>query len=183
MVNGFLRENVDVVINMILILWEAFACMTRILVVSDSHGTTEYMTKAIRDVMPDMMIHLGDGWQDAVKIRYQFPDLYIEQVPGNCDYIDDALTKVLDVEGKKLLICHGHEYSVKMGYGRLLQEGIERKVDAILCGHTHIVLQDIYKGMVVLNPGSIGDTKVTTRPTYGILEVTSKKINMEAWCI
>ena len=157
--------------------------MTKILVVSDSHGTTEHMTQAVRDSMPDMMIHLGDGWHDAVKMRYQFPDLYVVQVPGNCDYVDDDLEKIIDIDGKRMLMCHGHQFSVKMGYGRILQEGLEKKADILLCGHTHIVCQDYYRGMAVLNPGTIGDVREPGRPTYGIIEINKGKINIEAWCL
>ena len=157
--------------------------MSRILVVSDSHGVIEYMAQAVRDTMPEMVIHLGDCWPDGEKLRRLFPDLLIEQVPGNCDCRDEVHERLLIVEGKKIFICHGHDYCVKMSYTRFLQAALAKGADVALCGHTHRVCQDYYNGMAVLNPGTIGAQKLPNRPTYGIVEINGDKINTEIWCL
>lgn len=155
--------------------------MTRILVVSDSHGVIENMVQAVRDTMPDMIIHLGDYWQDAMRLRVLFPDILLEQVDGNCGSRGEVREKLLTIEGKRVFLCHGHDYSVKMGYTRLLQAAEKMKADVVLCGHTHRVCCDYYNQMAVLNPGSIGEHMPPSRPTYGILEIKNGKVNIEAW--
>ena len=40
----------------------------------------------------------------------------MEQVPGNCDGRQEVQERILLIEGKKILICHGHTFNVKAGY-------------------------------------------------------------------
>lgn len=155
--------------------------MTRILVVSDSHGVIENMVQAVGDTMPDMVIHLGDCWQDGEQLKLLFPDLLIEQVDGNYKSRGEIREKLLVVEGKRIFICHGHDYSVKMGYSRLLQAAGQKGADVVLCGHTHRVCQDYYNNMAVLNPGSVGEHKLPGRPSYGLVEIHKGNVNMELW--
>ena len=46
--------------------------MKKILVLSDSHGNVDNMVKAVERTHPDMMIHLGDCWADAQKLKVKF---------------------------------------------------------------------------------------------------------------
>lgn len=155
--------------------------MTRILVVSDSHGVIDNMVKAVDNTMPDIIIHLGDCWQDGIKLRLLFPDILIEQVDGNCGSRGEVRERILLIEDKRIFICHGHDYSVKMGYSRLLQAAKQRNADVVLCGHTHRICQDYYDNMAVLNPGSIGEHKMPGRPSYGIVNINKGKIDTELW--
>ena len=59
--------------------------MKRILVLSDSHGNVNNMIYAVKETDPDMIIHLGDCWTDAARLKTKFPHIPMEQVPGNCD--------------------------------------------------------------------------------------------------
>ena len=59
--------------------------MKRVLVLSDSHGNVNNMVHAVKETDPDMIIHLGDCWTDAVRLKKKFPEIPMEQVPGNCD--------------------------------------------------------------------------------------------------
>ena len=104
--------------------------MKRILVLSDSHGNVNNMVTAVSRLHPDMIIHLGDCWADAEQLHRKFPMTIMEQVPGNCDCRQDILERILLIEGKKILICHGHTFNVKAGYLNLEYAAEERKVDA-----------------------------------------------------
>ena len=86
--------------------------MKRILVLSDSHGNVNNMVTAVSRLHPDMIIHLGDCWADAEQLHRKFPMTIMEQVPGNCDCRQDILERILLIEGKKILICHGHTLSL-----------------------------------------------------------------------
>lgn len=138
----------------------------RVLVVSDSHGDVEHMRRAAELVKPELMLHLGDGWRDAEELSRRLPELPIEKVPGNCDFRMNApMERVLELEGKRVMLCHGHTLGVKTDLGMLLRAALERGADAVLFGHTHKPFVDIRRGVVMLNPGSIG----SYRPTYGTL--------------
>jgi hypothetical protein len=146
----------------------------RILVVSDSHGDVENMRRAVELVCPDMLFHLGDGWRDAELLAKSFPALPMEKVPGNCDYRSgEALERMVTIEDKHIMLCHGHTQGVKSGLGMLLHAAQERGADAALFGHTHKPLADIRGGIVMLNPGSIGSR---LSPTYGMLTMRDGKL-------
>jgi hypothetical protein len=145
--------------------------MRKILVLSDSHGNLNNMVLAVKSNSPDMIIHLGDCWADAERLRAKYPGIPMEQVPGNCDCRQEFLERILLIEGKKILICHGHTLNVKAGCLNLQYTAQERKVDAALFGHTHRVFYDEHNRIVYLNPGSIGSPAFGAPPSYGILTV------------
>ncbi|MFQ7716848.1 MAG: hypothetical protein ACLRIT_10360 [Blautia sp.] len=60
----------------------------------------------------------------------------MEQVPGNCDCSQEPVERILLIEGKRILICHGHTFNVKAGYLNLEYAAEERRVDAALFEHT-----------------------------------------------
>ena len=95
----------------------------------------------------------------------------MEQVPGNCDCRQEVQERILLIEGKKILICHGHTFNVKAGYLNLEYAAEERKVDAALFGHTHRVFYDKHNRIAYMNPGSIGQPPYGISPSYGILQV------------
>ena len=138
-----------------------------ILVVSDSHGNIDNMRRAVELIRPDMLLHLGDGLRDAEALSGLFPTLHMETVPGNCDYRrDEPAERVILAGGRRIMLCHGHTLGVKNELGLLLRSALERGADAVLFGHTHKPFVDIRRGVVMLNPGSIGSA---ARPTFGTL--------------
>ncbi len=145
--------------------------MKRILVLSDSHGNVNNMVIAVRNEKPDMIIHLGDCWADAEQLLKKFPEILLERVPGNCDCPQAFEERVLMIEGKRVLICHGHTFNVKAGYLGLSMGAQAEHADAALFGHTHCVYQDFYQGITYLNPGSIGAPPYGVPPSYGILRI------------
>lgn len=71
--------------------------------------------------------------------------------------------------GKKILLCHGHEYGVKSGYLNLQYAAREKGADIVLFGHTHQVFYDQTSQLAMLNPGSIGEPRYYGKNSYGIL--------------
>ena len=149
----------------------------RILVLSDSHGNVENMVRAVDAVKPDLIIHLGDVMRDAEKLHGYFPDVPLEQVPGNCDLgAFDAPQRLLFLEDKRVLICHGHTLHVKEGLITAMYAAQEQKADLFLFGHTHKIFAQVRNGVAMLNPGSIGDYRY---PTYGIAEIANGEIHID----
>jgi putative phosphoesterase len=155
--------------------------MKKILVLSDSHGNINNMVYAVKKSAPDMICHLGDCWNDASKLRKIFPKIPMERVPGNCDYQNEPQEKILLIEGKKILICHGHQYAVKSSLLSLELAAREKGVDLALFGHTHRVFYDIHHGVMLFNPGSIGAPGYQIPPSYGELLIAAddEQIHME----
>ncbi|MDD6157786.1 MAG: metallophosphoesterase [Lachnospiraceae bacterium] len=143
--------------------------MTKILVLSDSHGNVNNMVIAVKETKPDMIFHLGDCWSDAVTLHKQYPDITMVQVPGNCDCVMEPSERLLEMEGVKLLLCHGHAYNVKSSLLSLEYAAREKQVDIALYGHTHAVGMDWNNGVRLYNPGSIGAPRFNNPAAYGVL--------------
>ena len=90
--------------------------MTKLLILSDSHRNVTAMTHACRLEKPDRIIHLGDHFKDAMELQRQFPDIPLDAVPGNCDLEREPEEKLILIDGKKIFLCHGHQYHVKDNY-------------------------------------------------------------------
>ena len=148
----------------------------KILVMSDSHGDVETMLEAVERETPDMIIHLGDCWRDAERVMERYPDSPFVRVPGNCDFRSRTKAEqAITIHGRKLLLCHGHTYGVKQGLWEAEQAAKEQELDAFLFGHTHESLVEMRKGVLYLNPGSVG---MGYPCTYGILTIDeSGKMN------
>ena len=128
-----------------------------VMVFSDTHGNTEPMLRAVENHKPDMVLHLGDHARDAQELRDKFPQLDVLSVRGNCDVLSSAPVKqLLAVEGIRILMTHGHEYSVKYTLDSLLNAAHFSGVQLALFGHTHQSEYRNYGDLALLNPGSAG---------------------------
>ena len=147
----------------------------KILVLSDSHGNLTNMEQAVERTNPNLIVHLGDCWRDGERLHEHFPEIPLEQVPGNCDFRPgEPAEKLLILRDKRILICHGHTYRVKTS---LLLAGFaaeEQQLDLFLFGHTHRPLVDMRGRTLFLNPGSIGDY---AHPFYGVVTIENGRLD------
>mgnify|MGYP000569725812 FL=1 len=143
--------------------------MKKVLVLSDSHGDVAAMERAAARERPDLILHLGDLCRDFDELRRRLPMTQaMQNVCGNCDgFTEVPDQRVLLVEGKRILMMHGHRYEVKLGYSRAMWAAREAEADILLCGHTHIALDRDLMGLHLMNPGSCRGS----RGTYGVIEL------------
>ncbi len=142
----------------------------KILVLSDSHGNVDNMIRAVERESPRAIFHLGDCWRDGQRLHDRFPEIPFEQVPGNCDFrSQEAAERLVFLEDKRILLCHGHTYGVKQSLLAAGYAAEEQNLDVFLFGHTHRPLVDMRGKTLFLNPGSIGDY---VRPFYGVLTIS-----------
>lgn len=150
----------------------------RIVVFSDSHGNIRRCMEVIdtiRDV--DMIIHLGDILRDVEDLKVIYPDIPIECVAGNNDFMyKQPKEKILTIEGKRIWITHGHLYRVKYEFDTIKQKAAALNVDGLLFGHTHQCHEEYYQGMKILNPGSISMPN-NGKHSYGIIEIMDKTMH------
>lgn len=144
--------------------------MINLLVVSDSHLHNSVL-QSIFDSHPDIStcIHCGDIQDDPSKL--QIENLLLVQ--GNTDIPTLPKELFIDIEGKKILILHGHQQCVEDGLDNLISYGKSKKADIICFGHTHHPQTIEKEGLVILNPGSVAfprGGKVFV-PTYAILSL------------
>lgn len=135
----------------------------KVLVVSDSHSGMSYMRRWAELLRPQVIIHLGDYYDDGQALGEQFPMCRLIQVPGNCDQfrcITPAPLKIFtQLEGVNLYLTHGHVERVKSGTRELEHMARTARAHAALYGHTHIAEYHMTDdGILILNPGSIGSS-------------------------
>ena len=151
--------------------------MTRLVVVSDSHGNPAALRRAIASV-PDAnaVFFLGDGIRDLLQVREEFPGLRFYPVAGNCDYGALEPTDGLAAfDGVVIFYTHGHMYGVKYDLDTLADAASARGAEVALFGHTHIPHAETRSGVFLFNPGSCG--RCYTGPdTYGILTLDKGKV-------
>ena len=146
-----------------------------ILVLSDSHSWIDPMVQAVERTQPDEIFHLGDCYIDAIKLHRRFPEIPLVQVPGNCDCRNDLPSEQLvTLEGKRILLCHGHTYGVKSSLATAGFAAEAQSLDAFLFGHTHSALCDYRGRTLFLNPGCVGPS---LSPTYAVLTVEDGQLN------
>lgn len=131
-------------------------------VFSDSHGCFEPMIEIIRTDRPDAVVFLGDMVADIERVMRDTENVSFFIVRGNNDYFSREPERLFTSIGeKKIFATHGHLYRDSLS---LLLAARERNVDTVLFGHTHrpVLAQD--NGILLMNPGSVRDTK-----TYGVI--------------
>ena len=133
------------------------------------------MIEAVERESPQQIFHLGDCWRDAERLNAHFPRIPLVQVPGNCDLCPgEPAERILCLEDRRILLCHGHTYGVKSSLLRAGLTAQQENLDAFLFGHTHVPLVDRRGKTLFLNPGSIGHP---TRPCYGVLTLTPQTLD------
>lgn len=148
----------------------------RIGVVADSHGSL-YLLDRTLSLMGDldMIIHLGDYYKDIIKLKGKY-NKDIVYVKGNNDYSSELISdQIIDVEGKRIFMTHGHKYGVYYDLSRLNFKAQEEKADVVLYGHTHIQSREDYNGIIFLNPGSTSMPR-DNKPGGLVLTIANEKI-------
>lgn len=142
----------------------------KVAVFSDTHGVTTPMVRAIRQVRPDALVHLGDYERDTAVLLKEFPELPLYHVCGNCDYAPSAPNCLTVQLGPvTVFLTHGHLYHVEYGHiDSLVYAAQEAGAQLALYGHTHIPLHEDVGGVKVLNPGTAGKGR---EPTWALLEI------------
>lgn len=161
----------------------------KILVFSDSHGYSANIVKAIdaHGTSIDAIVHLGDGTKEIEIIKDSYPGYMYCCVGGNSEASPTLYTSakpvitetLIDFDGKKFFLTHGHKYDVKYGYERLIMKAEEKEADIVLFGHTHRAedvslpirdSQGMRKTLRLFNPGSI---TFNHPASYGVIHITN----------
>jgi uncharacterized protein len=156
--------------------------MSKVLVISDSHGLTREL-EVVRERhlhKVDLMIHCGDSelLADDKSISGYLT------VKGNCDFGDGyPLETTTEIAGRKFLVTHGHKYSVKTSLMNLKFKAAEVGADIACFGHSHVLGAEVIGDTLFLNPGSIRLPRERAEKTYVILELLDESIKMSVYDI
>jgi len=142
----------------------------KILVISDTHGRRDTLQRCIDVTHPfDMIIHCGDGVKDLRGADIPKCTIVLA-VAGNTDIyssVDEELLLTEIIEGKNVLITHGHQYNVKSGLYAILKAAGEFRADVVLFGHKALTYLS-GDNPVLFNPGDF------STGNYGIISIQDK---------
>ncbi|APT18054.1 phosphoesterase [Amylolactobacillus amylotrophicus DSM 20534] len=155
--------------------------MSKLLVVSDSHGDDQILTALAKRYAGevDVLIHAGDS--EFYPRNPLIADFQI--VVGNMDYGTDFPVSInLDLPEARVFVTHGHKYNVNFGLNTIYLAGREQDADIIIYGHTHQLLTMIDYGVLIVNPGSISLPRgeyARIGGTYAIIDVAADSFRVQ----
>jgi uncharacterized protein len=137
----------------------------RIIVVSDTHQNTALLGQSVRQAIADgpidVFLHCGDGVRDLECVESDLlqknPRIRIFAVRGNCDLgaFPYPVSELIDLNGVRAFVTHGHLYQVKHGLGQLARAARELNAALAFFGHTHQAAIAQKHGVTLINPGSL----------------------------
>lgn len=144
----------------------------RILVLSDSHRDEFSLKLAIKNQpSADVVVFLGDGEGDFDECKNLIRTPRIYAVRGNNDWYSTLpASQIIEVNGVRVYITHGHGESVK--YGSQMLHDTVKEHDCVLglYGHTHVPKYEYKDGIHLFCPGAIYHEE------YGVVDITDKGI-------
>lgn len=148
--------------------------MSRIVVVSDSHGSLRNLDRLLPRIgQPDALWHLGDCTDDAPRLADRLNCGYVS-VRGNCDpFSDMPLTETVDWHGMRFLLLHGHTVGGRL---HLLYAAKERQANAVLFGHSHVASIETVENVLLLNPGSLSRPRSGRGPSVALLDLSDNTL-------
>ena len=152
-----------------------------ILVVSDTHGSGRLLAEVV-EAHPrvECIAHLGDSqWTEPVLCANCAP-LSVVAVGGNCDAAPFPALRILELEGVRVLLVHGHRHGARFGTEGLVALARENRADVVLYGHTHVAgetweeIPGEGRRVYLCNPGSLAQPR-DGAPSYGVLTLRAGK--------
>lgn len=130
----------------------------KLTVFSDCHNNLENAIRILTESEADVYLFCGDGIRYAESAA-DLLDKRLIGVVGNCDAGEAGeAERQLELGGVKILLTHGHGYSVKSSLLPLRRRALELGVQLVLYGHTHQPAMSEEEGILFCNPGaSLGD--------------------------
>lgn len=141
----------------------------KVLVFSDSHGALNLADEMLhKESECQLVFFLGDGIDEAEKMKGRYPDKKFMLVKGNNDWHSQADTEAYKyIDGITIMACHGHKFNVRFALRDLLTSAQSVRANVALYGHTHKsgMYNDPVTGICAINPGALCDGK------YAVLTV------------
>jgi putative phosphoesterase len=156
----------------------------RLVLVADTHGNPHPRSgELIAALKPDFILHAGDIGDLAVLDRLA-EIAPVKAVRGNIDGraagLPDAMTlEVRDAAGPMVTLLLVHiAVSGPLVRGEVARLAHAEHADVVVCGHSHVPFVGRDKGLVVVNPGSIGPRRFHLPIVFGVVDVSRAGLSM-----
>ena len=148
----------------------------KLTVFSDCHGNLDNAIQILSQCQSDRYLFCGDGIRNA-KLAADLLDKPLLAVLGNCDRGETGeAERLLELDGVRILLTHGHGYSVKASLLPLRRRALELGAQLVLYGHTHLPALANEDGVLFCNPGSCMDSPLCAE--IELLDGTVEKIRL-----
>lgn len=143
----------------------------KILIVSDTHNNISLLKKVLSENKSDLLFHLGDYYDDAMKADFSQYCPTIYRVPGifHTGYRNRSIpaTQTVDVMGFNIQLVHSIE-----------DANLSKLTDSIVFyGHTHVHQVQKYKSNILINPGHLKSMEDRNqKASYLILQASSSEL-------
>ena len=151
----------------------------KIVLLSDNHRdlySIQYIQKKYADLA--YRVHCGDNCLLPEQMEG------FTAVAGNMDFWDYPPEIVLEIEGHRILVLHGHMLfpSYRPDHDLLAAFAKQQGCDTVFYGHTHLYYDGTVNGVRMLNPGSIYRNRDESPRCFMEVEITkgaitAKRIN------
>lgn len=156
----------------------------RLVLVADTHSAPHPdSAKFIAAARPSHILHAGDIGDLAV-LDHLAKLAKVTAVRGNIDVhargLADAITiDVRDLDGPlvTLLLIHIAVYGPKLR-ADVAKLAREEGASIVVCGHSHVPFIGRDKGIVMVNPGSIGPRRFHLPIVFAAMDVSRERISM-----
>jgi hypothetical protein len=156
----------------------------RLVLVADTHSAPHPdSAKHIAAQQPTHILHAGDIGDLSV-LDDLAKQASLTAVRGNIDVhapdLPDAITiDVRDLDGPlvTLLLVHIAVYGPKLR-AEIAKLARAEGASIVVCGHSHVPFIGRDKGVVVVNPGSIGPRRFQLPIVFAVMDVSRERISM-----
>lgn len=149
--------------------------MHTVIAFSDSHSAPlpDKLLSVAKE--SDAVFFLGDGASSLNELLFH-KELYA--VDGNCDLPCFGKEKIVELDGVRILLTHGHLHSVKRDLLPLALYAKEKNCSAVFYGHTHTPSIDEYDGVTLICTGSIS-FPISSQPSYAYAVTHNGKLTVK----
>lgn len=136
----------------------------KVLITGDIHGRNDVLQKVLKKEKNfDLHLNTGDLGLNIQTIQ----DAQMIAVKGNTDhYLDLPTERLIEYEGLRILLTHGHLQNVKYGLNELILMAKEMDADICIFGHTHDAFYRRIDNIIFINPGALTGQKDKTYAVY-----------------
>ena len=150
----------------------------KILILGDTHAQDDIFLRILAaEKEYDAVLHTGD-FEGSEFVYRELSDAPLYAIAGNNDFFTDApYERLLELEGCRIFMTHGHRYHLEKGYSEVCREALKRKAEIAVFGHSHEPVAEYCKGVLMLNPGSTSWPRQENRcPSYIVLTLESGRV-------
>ena len=143
----------------------------RVLILGDTHAQDDIFLRILAiEKEYDAVLHTGDFEGSEIVYR-ELSKAPLYAVAGNNDFFTDApYERLIELEGCRIFMTHGHRYGLEKGYMDVCREAQRRNASIAVFGHSHLPVAEYCRGVLMLNPGSTSWPRQENRiPSYIVL--------------